>query len=374
MVKGFMGHNVQRFDSYAELPVDQESLPPSLETLYMFPIILAALDAMGHSLPDISQEVETKVAELRKQFLALAEFSTQQAHDIEEIVELTQTVEIEEERVSLKDAFAIFNTTLEEAVTKIVDISKLSVSMATQFDRTITNLQDISGFIQSIHGITRQTKLLSINASIEAARAGKEGEGFAVVADEVKKLSEHVADLSTQMDGRVSEILGSVGKSYETLQKVTAIDMTDNIMLQDHVHKIMEQIIAQNERINHVLSHAVAATKNSARSITHSVVGMQFQDHVAQVLSCNASVLKQLVGTLEESFPSSGLTADGRASIPLDVKYMENVAQAFLLSELKKKFSVALHARGCRDGILTDAPSEPPATEAKDDDDGIELF
>ena len=346
---------------------------PEVVTLYAFPVILAALDAVCQCLPEISQEVESKVAQLRQQFLALAEASTQQAGDIEEIVELTHTVEIDGHRVSLKDAFAIFNDTLEKAVCKIVEISKLSVSMATQFDTTVHNLQDISNFIQAIHGITRQTKLLSINASIEAARAGKEGEGFAVVAEEVKKLSEHVAQLSTQMDTRVNEILGSVSKSYETLQKVTAIDMTDNIMLQDQVRKIMEQIIAQNDRINEVLNHAVKATKTSAQSIGYSVMGMQFQDHTAQVLGSSCAVLKSVVETLEESFPSSGLSADGRASIPLDMDYMDNLAQTFLLSELKKKFSAALHARGCRDGILTESPGMAALAQDKDDDD-IELF
>lgn len=350
---------------------------PDIASLYTFPIVLAALDTICRSLPEISQEVESNVSQLRQQFLALAESSVQQAGDIEEIVELTQTVEIEGQRVSLKDAFAIFNNTLEQAVSKIVEISKLSVSMATQFDSTVRNLQDISNFIQAIHGITRQTKLLSINASIEAARAGKEGEGFAVVAEEVKKLSEHVAALSTQMDTRVGEILSSVSSSYETLQKVTAIDMTDNIMLQDQVQKIMEQIILQNDRINDVLNRAVAATKDSAKSIGFSVMGMQFQDHTSQVLGSSCAVLKNVVETLEESFPSSGLTADGRASIPLDMNYMGAVANTFLLSELKKKFSAALHARGCRDGILSESPGMAALGQDKNDggnDDDIELF
>lgn len=328
-------------------------------------ILLAALETICQSLPAVSEEVETKTSGLREQFVALAQSSTQQAKDIEEIVDLTQTVEIDGERVSLAHAFSIFNETLEKAVTKIVDISRLSVSMATQFDSAIHNLQDISGFIQTIHGITRQTKLLSINASIEAARAGKDGEGFAVVAEEVKKLSEQVSSLSSVMDQRVTEILNNVGKSHQTLQQVTAIDMTDNMLLQDHVQKIMEQIISQNERINAVLNHAVRTTKDSARSISQSVVAMQFQDHVAQVLGSTCAVLKEVSGTIGDSH-----SAHDFASAPgVDAELVETLAKAFLLSELKKKFFVALQARG----IQSDAAPSLPEDNTQPDDD-IELF
>ncbi len=339
------------------------------------PVLLAALDAIQRSLPETSAEVEMRVSELREQFIALASSATEQAHDIEEIVVLTQTVEIDGQRVTLQDAFSIFNETLERAVAKIVEISKLSVSMATQFDDAIHNLDAISGFIQTIHVITRQTRLLSINASIEAARAGKEGEGFAVVAEEVKKLSEQVAKLSSEMDSRVGQISQSVSKSYTTLQQVTSIDMTDNIMLQDHIHAIMEQIIRQNERINDVLNHAVVDTKASAQSIAKGVMSLQFQDHVSQVLSSTCSVIKEVArtleaATLEKNSPYSSVNA------AIDMELTDTLARAFLLSELKKKFAASLHARGCVDGFVADDKTTSDTnghdTDASDGD--VELF
>lgn len=339
------------------------------------PVLLAALDAIQRSLPETSAEVEMRIAELREQFISLAGSATQQAQDIEEIVVLTQTVEIDGQRVTLKDAFSIFNETLERAVAKIVEISKLSVSMATQFDDAIHNLDAISGFIQTIHVITRQTRLLSINASIEAARAGKEGEGFAVVAEEVKKLSEQVAKLSAEMDNRVGQISKSVGKSYSTLQQVNAIDMTDNIMLQDHIHTIMEQIIGQNERINEVLNHAVTDTKASAQSITKSVMSLQFQDHVSQVLGSTCAVLKEISRTLEDAAPEH-TTINGSLHAAIDTELLETITRAFLLSELKKKFATSLHARGCVDGIVAE-DNHTSATNGHSNgtsDDDIELF
>ncbi len=334
------------------------------------PLLLAALDAIRGSLPEISSEVEFKIMQIREQFITLAESSSHQATNIEAIVELTKTVELDGGRVSLHDAFRIFNDTLEHAVGKIVDISRLSVSMASQFEKTMTNLQDISDFIQNIHNITRQTKLLSINASIEAARAGKEGEGFAVVADEVKKLSEYVANLSAQMDVRVQDILKTVGMSYDTLQKVTAIDMTDNILLRGQMNTMMEQIILQNTRISTVLNDAVTTSKDAAKTITQTVMDMQFQDRISQVLDASGRVLGEVSETLEASTPSYDPASHQNGGSSLDSELKSTLAENFVLSELRKKFFHALHARG----FDSETPEQEESVPDTGDDDDIVLF
>lgn len=66
----------------------------------------------------------------------------------------------------------------------------------------------IGEVVGAIKDIADQTNLLALNATIEAARAGDAGKGFAVVADEVKKLASETAAKTTEIDERVSRILG----------------------------------------------------------------------------------------------------------------------------------------------------------------------
>ncbi len=77
----------------------------------------------------------------------------------------------------------------------------------------------IEGITQFIREIANQTNLLSLNASIEAARAGDGGRGFAVVAGEVKKLAEQTGDASDQIARSIRTMVDKVNGAVESMQK-----------------------------------------------------------------------------------------------------------------------------------------------------------
>ena len=91
------------------------------------------------------------------------------------------------------------------------------LSQIHQHDLSIRQMgdksRDIGKIISIIQGISFQTGLLSLNAAVEAARAGQAGKGFSVVANEVKKLAEQANKASEQIAEQITDMLTSIDRA-----------------------------------------------------------------------------------------------------------------------------------------------------------------
>ncbi|MCW7462144.1 methyl-accepting chemotaxis protein [Leptospira limi] len=105
----------------------------------------------------------------------------------------------------------------------------------------------MSNILEMIHEIADQTQLLSLNASLEAARAGEAGNGFRVVASEIGKLSE-----------RTTDSLKSITKILITNQK-EVIQGTDGTKLSINRIKL---IISDIETMTQNMKNLYELTKN----------------------------------------------------------------------------------------------------------------
>lgn len=85
-------------------------------------------------------------------------------------------------------------------------------------------IRDITETVESIQKISQQTNLLSLNAAVEAARAGVAGSGFSVVAGEVRQLALNTSLAAKEITGKIIEIRSETENVsagiLETLNKV----------------------------------------------------------------------------------------------------------------------------------------------------------
>ncbi|MCW1328859.1 methyl-accepting chemotaxis protein [Campylobacter jejuni] len=177
-------------------------------------------------------------------------------------------------------------TTISESFTNFTNYleynlyqSEEKMNLEKEVQSSLKNIDQLNSILDLISGIAEQTSLLSLNAGIEAARAGKLGRGFAVVADEVRKLSEN-----TQMG--LGEMEGAIKLVIQTIQSIAK---SSNSSTQE-----MNFIRDKSNEFSKIISNLINSGKEISDKLEQrSNVSEDFEKNVNQ-LKCYEDVLAKL--------------------------------------------------------------------------------
>ncbi|MBQ3670052.1 MAG: hypothetical protein II921_01060 [Treponema sp.] len=201
---------------------------------------------------------------------AESSFRTQQ-----EAVKMMQTTETNSEALN---AICVEFRNLNQT---IVDAQQGRKELDAKVKKLNERIEEISNSIRNIQEVSELTKLLSFNASIEAARAGNAGKGFRIIANEVKTLSGRTSSISSEIDSKVRDIESEIKTIVEanhahdsfmdTLQQ-TAVDSSERLLkIKDDNNEnvtFMRGILAQmDDNQRNIISATQEAEKQNLEEV-----------------------------------------------------------------------------------------------------------
>ena len=193
------------------------------------------------------------------------------------------------------------DSTMDRTVESIEKIRGTVSIAAKKVKQLAESSQEISQIVSIISGISEKTNVLAFNASIEAARAGKNGQGFRVVADEVRRLADRVTDATKEIQQLVGGIQQEIGVVLQTMETGTS-EVVIGTDLVGKTKEILQSLANTSQEIDHYLqtiSESTQAQTNASQTVNETIEGVAV---IAQNTSTEAEdVVKSLRGLVQES-------------------------------------------------------------------------
>jgi len=128
---------------------------------------------------------------------------------------------------------------------RLKEVGKSLNSITKESLQKVEETENILGFIKTI---SNKTSMLGLNASIESARVGKEGNGFKVVAEEIRNLANETAEYIKSANRIIEELKKSTSRITETLEELGDIS-SHQIEINTYIEGLVKEISERTEKL-----------------------------------------------------------------------------------------------------------------------------
>lgn len=180
------------------------------------------------TMTNLIEDLQTKSQAMKRASFDLYELAgntSEQSDTATTAIERTEqnTGNVSHAAGSLRDAVQDIHTQVEKQNELVTDINRVTRRSMDNIQELNTASREIEEIIKIVKNISGQTKLLALNARIEASRAGAAGKGFAVVANEVRDLSLQTEAANGEIEAKIAAIQSACRQMVDSTQGVETL-------------------------------------------------------------------------------------------------------------------------------------------------------
>jgi len=216
---------------------------------------------------------------------------------------------------------------LDESSAALAALAAEASASATSAEMLASASEEIRSFVTFVRKIARQSKLLALNAAMEAARAGERGDGFTVVASEIRKLASISTDSAERTAAIVHEILARVDESREYSQRTAVTVQSVQRATQDAVD-FFSQIEAAVRDVQGWSRTVDEAASESRHLISESTVRL---DDLSRGTESFAAAMQQVAAATEQQSASAEEIATASAALASASQQLLEIVSVFRL-------------------------------------------
>jgi methyl-accepting chemotaxis protein len=269
---------------------DAKSDPAQVSETPPGPDPLVRISTLLEALPIWARQIETSRGQTEDAVVSLSERFSGIAQRLDAALGREESVGRQDVSAQMRDS----ERDLKLVMDALRAIQQSRDELANEIRGLAAYTEDVRGMASEVQSIAFQTNVLALNAAIEAAHAGERGRGFAVVAHEVRALSNAARDTGKRITQRVTLISDALAKISETNETVAERDQREVKSSEANIGAVLNRFTQSTSQFAETAQRSMEQSRAIKEEVEESLVQLQFQDRVSQILTQVVSSIGQM--------------------------------------------------------------------------------